>query len=952
MKKIILILLLILFPVFAGRVLKTGPPRADASRIYPIQRSAPAYPGVILVKRQESLFKGSGIWHETLRKIDAIQVTREFPHHASGSGLASIVRVEIPSQANVYDAAEQCLDDPQVAWAEPVYLRRLHYQVNDPQVLSQWHLDSLHCAQAWDLSRSEPSLVIAIIDNGTELDHPDLQANIWNNPGEIAGDGIDNENNGYTDDVYGWDFAENDADPSPSSNTSNNEWWHGTAVAGAADAVTDNGIGIASPAFNAKIMIIKVAKDDDPGSILNGYQGIPYAADMGADIINCSFGGGGASNAEREVIEYAVDKGVIIVASAGNDGEQTPNYPAAYAQVLSVGSIDYSGYRSHFSNYGLDVDVSAYGEGIYTCTVDHRYRSASGTSFSSPLTAGVLALIKALHPEWSAEQVREQVRVSALPIDQMNPGFEGLLGFGRVDAFSALTVASPAIRLVHLQITEGANSNQDGVLAPGETAEIVFTLKNYLVPSGPVSIHLSSSQSVVTLENPDFTFTGLATFDSLSNSDQPLRLQIDSQAKRGTEVVIQLHIQSGSYSDQEQFTIEIAPDYKSFAGSHVVLTLTSTGSLGFADYPNNTRGAGFLYGIENLLFEGAFLAAVSSDSISDAARGADQDKANNDFEATPDGFVQMRKPAEFGDVEGFTKFSDAQAVKGMGLEIETRLFAFNQEPDDNYVLLAYRLKASKSLNDCYAGLFMDWDVGDSGLNAGSNRSGYDFTLNLAYIYDAATNLYGGLQIFPGDYMVNYRSIHNPDDIYDGFTDEEKWNYLTHGIQTDTTTRAEDYSHLLGAGPIKIAAQDTAYLGFAVLAGEGLEDLKASAQAARVQWQNYARLISIPIPDEPADTAFALYPGRPNPFSGETTLFFKIPESGHVKISVFDVMGRFVTVLYDDELTIGSSSHGPASVIWDGTTLTGSKAASGLYFICLEYLSYRKVRKVILLQGAS
>jgi serine protease len=950
-KKISLILLFIFFPVFAGRVVKTTHQRADASRIVPIQRSAPAYPGVILVKRQESLSKGSGLWQETLRKINAIQVTREFPHRAPGSALASIVRIEIPRQANVYDAAEQCLDDPQVVWAEPVYLRRLHYQVNDPQAVSQWHLDSLHCAQAWDLSRSDNSIVIAIIDNGTELNHPDLQANLWANPGEIAGDGIDNDNNGYIDDVHGWDFSENDADPSPSSNISNNEWWHGTAVAGAAGAVTDNGIGIASPAFNPKIMIIKAAKDDDPGTIIVGYKAIPYAADLGADIINCSFGGAGASNAEQEIIEYAVDKGVIIVASAGNDGEQTPNYPAAYAQVLSVGSIDYSGYRSHFTNYGPDVDVSAYGEGIYTCTVDHRYRSASGTSFSSPLTAGVLALIKALHPEWTAEQGREQVRVSALPIDQMNPGFEGLLGFGRVDAFRALTVVSPAIRLVHLQITEGANSNQDGVLAPGETAEIVFTLKNYLAPSGPVSVNISSAQSMITLENTDFSFSGLGTLDSLSNPGQPLQILIDSQAKRGTEVVIQLHIQSGSYSDQEQFTIEIAPDYKSFAGGHVVLTLTSTGSLGFADYPNNTRGAGFLYGIENLLFEGAFLVAVSSDSVSDAARGADQDKANNDFEATPDGFVQMRKPAEFGDVEGFTKFSDAQAVNGMGLEIETRLFAFNQEPDDNYVLLAYQLKASKSLNGCYAGLFMDWDVGDSGLNAGSNRPGYDQVLNLAYIYDPATNLYGGLQIFPGDYMVNYRSIHNPNDIYDGFTDEEKWDYLTHGIQADTTTRVEDYSHLLGAGPIKIAAQDTAYLGFAVLAGEGLEDLKASAQAARVQWLNYARLISIPIPEEPADTTFALYPARPNPFSGETTLFFKIPESGHVRISVFDVLGRFVTVLYDDELTVSSSSE-PASVIWDGTTLTGSKAASGLYFICLEYLSYRKVRKVILLQGAS
>jgi serine protease len=950
-KKILFTILLSAPAVFAGNGVMKHP--RTVSRIYPVQRSVAAYRGVILVKRQVSLSKGSVLWQETLRKIDAIQVSREFPMHPSGSPLSSIYRIEIPLSSDVYAAAEQCLDDPQVAWAEPVYLRRLHYQVNDPQAISQWHLDSLHCAQAWDLSRGDASIVIGIVDTGVELTHPDLQANIWTNPHEIANDGIDNDNNGYIDDVHGWDFGNDDPDPNPSSNATASERWHGTTVAGTASAVTDNGVGIAAPAFNAKIMAVKVARDDDADqNIIDGYRGMVYAVDQGADIINCSFGGAGASNAEREVIEYASGQGVVVVASSGNSGDSTPEYPATYPSVLSVGSVDYSGYRSHFSNYGPEIDVSAYGENIYTCTINRGYRSVSGTSYSSPLTAGVLALVKAFHPEWTAEQVREQVRVSALPIDQMNPRFEGLLGFGRVDAFSALTVTSPAIRLVHLQITEGADSNQDGVLAPGETAEIVFTLKNYLAPSGPVSIHLSTDQSVVTLENPDFTFSGLATFDSLTNPDRPLPLQIDSQAKRGTEVIIQLHIQSGSYSDQEQFTIEIAPDYKSFAGSHVVLTLTSAGSLGFADYPDNTRGAGFLYGIENLLFEGAFLAAVSSDSVSDTARGANQDKSNHDFEATPDGFVQMRNPPQLGDVEGVAKFSDAQAINGMGLEVETRLFAFNQAPDENYVLLAYQLKASKSLNDCYAGLFMDWDVGDEGLNASSNRHGYDTALNMAYIYDPATNLYGGLQIFPGSYAVNYRSIFNPDDIYDGFTDWEKWDYLTHGIQTDTLTIPEDYSHLLGAGPIKIGAQDTAYLGFAVLAGEGLENLKASARAARIQWQNYASLIAIPVPAEPPDTAFALYPARPNPFSGETTLLFEIPESGHVRISVYDMLGRFVTGLYDDNLAVSTSSHDPASVIWNGTTRTGSKAASGLYFICLEYLSYRIVRKVILLQGAS
>ena len=951
-KRILSVVLVYTLSVIAGNGTKTNYTRY-LSKVYPVQREMPAYSGMILVKRPESLYRGGDqIWQQALRKVNATGISREFPNQQPASPLASILRIEIPQNQNVYDAAEAFLDDPRVIWAEPLYIRRIGFDVNDPLTGSQWFLDSLHCTQAWDLARGNASIVIGIVDTGVELAHPDLQANIWTNPGEIPGDGIDNDHNGYIDDVHGWDFGNNDANPNPSSNTAATERWHGTTVAGAASAVTDNGIGIAAPAFNAGIMAVKVAEDNDPEqNIIDSHRGVVYAADQGADIINCSFGGAGASNVDREAFDYAANEGAVIVASAGNSGTSGSEYPAAYPHVLSVASIEFSGYRSSFTNYGTDVDISAYGENIFTCTINDGYRYASGTSYSSPLTAGILALIRAEHPEWTAEQVREQVRVSALPIDQLNPGFEGLLGFGRADANSALTVVSPAIRLAHLNVAEGANSNHDGVLEPGETADIVFTLKNYLAPSDPVSVSMSSAQTAVTLENPNFSFSGLGTLDSLSNPDQPLRILIDSQAKRGTEAEIQLAIQSGSYSDRAWFTIEIAPDYKTLEGSQVSLTVTSKGSLGFADYPDNTEGVGFIFGNQNLLFEGAFMAAVSPDSVSDAARGANEGVADQDFEPTPDGFVRLLEPPAFGDIEGLTKFTDAQAVNGMGLEIVTHAFVFNQTPDNDYVLLACQLTASRSLNHFYTGLFMDWDVGDNGLNASKNQPGYDPELKLAYIYDTSTNLYGGLQIFPGKNSINYRSIYNPNDIYNGFSDQEKWNYLTHGIQSDSTTVPEDYSHILGAGPMKISSHDTAYLGFAVLGGDGLDDLKANARAAMVQWQNYVTSNSLPYPTEPADTSFVLYHARPNPFSGNTTLFFEIPQSGHVRISVYDVLGRLVAVLYDDEHNSTSSFADAASVSWDGTTISGSKAASGLYFACLEYQSYRKVRKIILLQAS-
>ncbi|MBN2104015.1 S8 family serine peptidase [bacterium] len=915
----------------------------------PIQKDAPVKPGVVVVKKRTPLDKGSqSRWQRTLQRVRTRSVSPAFPSHAGkASPLASIYHVEVPSETDVYQAAEQLMEDPEVAWAEPVYIRRLSYDPNDPQIGIQWHIAKTQCPLAWDLFQGDTTVVIGIVDTGIELDHPDLKANLWRNPGEIPDNGIDDDSNGYVDDVVGWDFGNNDNNPNPRLVSSASDRYHGTNVAGTASAVTDNIVGVAAPAFNAKVMAVKATEDeDDEQSVKFAYQGIAYAADQGADVINCSFGGPGASNAERTVIEYAYSLGIVIVAAAGNDGKYGSDYPAAYREVLSVAATDRSDNRTYFTNYGQNVDISAPGQSIYTTDRKQDYAYVSGTSFASPVAAGIAALVKGYHPDWAGDQVKEQIRVSAFPIGDAE------LGWGRVDAYRALTFSSPAIRIQNVDIQESLDNNQDGIVDPGETAEIVFELKNFLSPSGDISIDVSTTNSDVVVENSHFSFAGLNTLEVTSNIEDPLRIYIGEQAERGQEVLIQVQIQTDTYSDQDHFSFQISPDYQTIEARHVQLTLSSTGRLGFTDYPDNVNGVGFVYqDLENLLFEGAFMAAVSPDSVSDVARGPDGEIANTDFSATPEGELVLIKSGEFGDSEAYTTFNDRGAVNAVGIKIKQTAYAFDNDVDGDYILLTFTMTpdSNQTIQGLYAGLFMDWDVGENGLNSTYNLPGFDETNQLAYIYDSMSNknMHGGLRIFSNGYNIQYASIYNPDDIWDGYTDQEKWNHLTGGIQPIVKNDPNDHSHLLGVGPINLAPNDTAMFGYAVLAGESLNDLKNNASAALLQWESLALKDTVPGSGAEPDTNFVLYPPKPNPFIGKTEIPFEIPATAHVTISVFDLLGRLVVRLLDQTVTVDQMNI-QQSVVWDGYTKRGIRTASGIYFICLEYLTYRKVQKVIIL----
>ena len=264
---------------------------------------------------------------------------------------------------------------------------KLAYTLNDPLWTNQWHMRQIKADLAWDVTLGTNLPIVAVIDTGVYTDHPDLSPNVWTNPGEIPGNSIDDDGNGYVDDVHGYDFAYNDSTP-------NDNFGHGTGCAGIVAGRGDNGIGVSGVAPRARIMAVKAALDSGYFYDSATVPAYIYAADNGASVFSMSYYADGVSQAEEDALKYAYNKGVLPVAAAGNDSSALPYYPAAYEFVLSVAATDSSNNKAGFSNHGWWVGVAAPGVSLTTTANNGNYMGFSGTSGACPHVAGLAALLK------------------------------------------------------------------------------------------------------------------------------------------------------------------------------------------------------------------------------------------------------------------------------------------------------------------------------------------------------------------------------------------------------------------------------------------------------------------------------------------------------------------------------------------------------------------------------
>jgi serine protease len=391
--------------------------------------------------------------NELEQKYNITRLTKTF-WFSKDLNLLNTYLLEFSDYSNVDNIIRDLQAEGAIEYAEMAPLAVPCYTPNDPMFNAQqaWHLMKIHAQQAWDYSRGNPKIIIAIVDDGFAF-HPDLTPNFWVSPGEIAGDGIDNNSNGLTDELYGYDVADGDGDPIAPSN------WvcHGNFVAGLASARTDNGIDIASIGDNASLMLVKCSAD---GNFLSyAYQGVAWATTYGANVINMSWKFTGPTTTQQNIMTNAYNNGVVLVAAAGNSGTEVMNYPASYAEVIGVAATDTSDKKCNFSDYSTAIDVSAPGMGLYTTLTSNVTTGPYyGTSFCTPIVSGLAALMLSLDSTLTPAQVINCIKSTADNIDALNPAYAGKIGAGRINAEAAMACVAGSVT--------GSSTNYNNAEAP------------------------------------------------------------------------------------------------------------------------------------------------------------------------------------------------------------------------------------------------------------------------------------------------------------------------------------------------------------------------------------------------------------------------------------------------------------------------------------------------------
>ncbi len=417
------------------------------------------YPNIIIKDSQADLTSG--------KRTDEILV--KFKNNKG------IYKVKIAQSNDLADILESYNLNQEVEYAEPNYLYQAAIIPSDTYYNNQWYLKKINAPAAWDIIRESPNLVIAIIDTGVQINHPDLNDNIWLNKEEIPNNKIDDDSNGFIDDIHGWDFVNNEAGPEPKfiGDFNQDGILHGTIVAGIAAASGNNAAGIAGITWRVQIMPLKVLDDKGEGDSNNVIKAIDYAITNGADIINFSFVGQGFSQSLESAIRRAYEMGIIIVAAAGNehvDGEgynlsEIPMYPVCHDgengenMVIGVAATDALDQKAPFSSYGYKcIDISAPGVSIFSTVVyspNHYIEGSpfnkyydgywSGTSMAAPMVSSAVALIEAINPKLTRDKVVESLINQADNINRLNPKYLGRLGMGRLDLYKSVLAAKSAL---------------------------------------------------------------------------------------------------------------------------------------------------------------------------------------------------------------------------------------------------------------------------------------------------------------------------------------------------------------------------------------------------------------------------------------------------------------------------------------------------------------------------
>lgn len=832
---------------------------------------------------------------QLIQQFGVTNLKKKFPRHTPPAtefnergqryaDLSLIYEFTFASGNNLEKVINACLSTGIFEWAEPHYMPKIGLTTNDPQATNaaQYNIFKIKAAgtgtTGWNISTGDTNVVIGITDTGWDPAHSDLNDNVKRNYADPV-NGIDDDNDGFIDNFQGWDVGNDDNNATYGTCSS---CWHGVHVAGTAAAETNNSTGVAGVGYNCKFLPIKIA--DNSGALVAAYDGITYAADHGCQVINCSWGGAGGGNFGQTVVTYAtINKNSLVIASAGNDGAEVTNYPAAYDYVISVANTNSSDAKSSSSTYALSVDVSAPGQNILSTTPNNTYQNSTGTSMSAPCVAGAAGVVKSFYPSYSAQQVGARLKQTADNIYTVtgNNAFLNKLGTGRINLYRALTdPVTPYLSIVDYAVTD----NNDNAFIIGDTLYITGNYINYFGTTGSVTATLAPSGTNLTTIDNSSVLGVIGQNQTVNNTTDPFKFKINAGTPVNTVITFTLSMTDGAVSATSYFSVTVNVDYIHIAINDIATTATSKGKIGYND-ASLTVGNGFKYNGTQLMAEGGFMCGSSSTKVSDCVRDATGTAA--DFNSVTN--ITEVVPSTFSEFDLSGKFNDAAAPSAMNLIIQHNEYAWSTPGNTKYVIWEYKIKnnAATTLNNFYAGIFADWDI--DGTTYAQNKAMYDPINKMGYIYHTATGgLYAGIKLLTSTAGPNFYALDNAagggggvDPNSGGFTTAEK--YTTLSTQRLQSSNNVDAMEVMGTGPYSITAGDTITVAFALLAGDDLADLQGSAANAQIAYDG----ITLSKNESLISSGIFIYP---NPVKDLLTIDFANPTEKGV-LEIYNVMGQ-------------------------------------------------------------
>ncbi len=727
----------------------------------------------------------------------------------------------------------------------------------DSDKIFNWALANMNVRPLWQRGLTGRGILVGNIDSGVDGNHPALASKWRGAHGATATES-------WYDALNGSSFPFDD-----------HTGTHGTKTMGC--MVAQSGADTVGVLPDAQWIAAK-AFTDNQGSSVQVIDCMEWMADPDLDpttvddvpdILNLSFG----DNSTHSCVDIYWDAlnnlkalGVVPICASGNipdHGEKVaaPGNSSDFFAVTAVDSLNQ--YKNHSmpgpstcDPNAIKPDIVAPGHRVITAKgteyTSSLYSSDSGSSFACPLAAGVAALVRQANPDLSPDEIYEVLRGSATDLGVAGP--DTLFGYGAINADSAVALAGspsrPWLAITNIEL----NAGTDELVSPGEDISVALTVVNNGLSASSVTATVTSNQGDVTVAPGELNFGAVPTGGTASNSSDPFALSfsqsIGQQEIRTFNVVLTMDDQTQTQTQILAFAVAVGGEpptavesYASHDANNAGLTVTNFGKIGVSS--NDGGGFNFprLSTLSNdHLFRGALLIgngplAISDASYSEIAFELHPTGVNHDFTVVEGGNLDIFQPGDFANQEITGSFSDSASDAPLGLVINQRSYAWSGEADQDYVVLEYRLSSTSDtvLDEMYFAEHMDWDVGKTSDN---DIAAFEDSLALAYMFDAQSPYYVGQvllsQAVGGHGEFSYNSV-----IYDGFTGQEKFSAMSISSGDTVITLPDDYSQLLSAGPFVLKPQKEITIAFAIVGGEGLEDLRANAAAARAKWAEVA-----------------------------------------------------------------------------------------------------------------